>query len=164
MDYNSPNSPLWDFSPSPSGFSQLAEGDFLALLQKQFNPDLPTPNAYAAPHDVVDPSKITNLPTPAPPPPLSDDSSPSPPSTSDHLSSSRRQSTNSTAEQDTHELKRKASIDTLEEDSPNQKTCMYSPPQSSSRPQPLSSLSAKKSPSRRKSGPSQVCSVPISRR
>ena len=131
MDYNAATSPLWNFSQqSPPGFSQLAENDFLALFQKQFNPDLSTPNAYSIPHDGVDPSKITNLPPAAvPPPPLSDDSSPSPPSTNDLLSSSRRQSTNSTTEQETHELKRKASIDDMEEDNPSQKACVSSYPQ-----------------------------------
>jgi AP-1-like factor len=133
MDYTTPS--LWDFSRSPSGFNQLADNDFLALLQKQLNNPDPSPNPYPISHDGVDPSKITNLPTPAPPPPLSDDSSPSPPSTTDHASSSRRQSTNSTAEPDTHELKRKASIDAMEEESPSQK-------------------SSKKSPARRKSGTS----------
>jgi len=134
MDYNTPTSSLWDFSHSPSGFSQLADSDFLALLQKQFNPD--PSNAYAIPHDgVVDPSKITNLPAAVPPTPLSDDSSPSPPSTNDHLSSSRRLSTNSATEQDAHELKRKASLDAFEDDNPSQKA-------------------SKKSPSRRKPGTS----------
>ncbi|KAI9460208.1 hypothetical protein BJY52DRAFT_1263668 [Lactarius psammicola] len=122
MDYNTTSSPLWDFSQSPSAFSQLAENDFLALLQKQFDPDLFPANAYAIPHDGVDPSKISNLTTPAPPPPLSDDSSPSPPSTTDHVSSSRRQSTNSSNEQDSPELKRKASDDALDDESPNQKS------------------------------------------
>ncbi|KAH9046472.1 hypothetical protein EDB84DRAFT_1394614 [Lactarius hengduanensis] len=121
MDYNTSSSPLWDFPQSPSAFSQSAENDFLALLQKQFDPDLFPANAYAIPHDGVDPSKISNLTTPAPPPPLSDDSSPSPPSTIDHLSSSRRQSTNSGNEQDSPELKRKASDDALDDESPNQK-------------------------------------------
>ena len=122
MGYNSATSSLWDFPNSPSGFSQLAENDFLALLQKQFNPD--PSNAYAMPHDgVVDPSKITNLPAAVPPPPLSDDSSPSPPSTNDRLSSSRRLSTNSATEQDAHELKRKASVDAFEDDNPSQKAC-----------------------------------------
>ncbi|KAI9445490.1 hypothetical protein H4582DRAFT_1806591 [Lactarius indigo] len=144
MDYNTSSSPLWDFPQSPSAFSQLAENDFLALLQKQFDPDLFPANAFAIPHDGVDPSKISNLTTPAPPPPLSDDSSPSPPSTTDHLSSSRRQSTNSSNEQDSPELKRKASDDALDDESPNQKTCMLS--------------SAKKASSRRKSSgnPSQA--------
>ncbi|KAI9512317.1 hypothetical protein F5148DRAFT_1302936 [Russula earlei] len=139
MDYNTAASPFWDFSQSPSAtFPQLAENDLFALLQKQFNPEAQTPSPFPIPRDGVDPSKISNLPAPAPvpPSPLSDDSSPSPPSTTDHLTSSRRQSTNSTTEQDAHELKRKASIDDLEDDNPSQKT-------------------SKKAPSRRKSGPSQ---------
>jgi AP-1-like transcription factor len=121
MDYTTPS--LWDFTRSPSGLSQIQDNDFLALLQKQFNAEPSTPAAYPISHDGVDPSKISNLPVPAPPTPLSDESSPSPPSTTDHASSSRRQSTNSTAEQDGHELKRKASPDVMEEDSPNQKSC-----------------------------------------
>lgn len=122
MDYSTS---LWDFARSPSGFNQLPDNDFLALLEKQFNPDASTPDTFAVSHDGVDPSKITNLPAPAPLPPLSDDSSPSPPSTTDRASSSRRQSTNSAVEQDAHELKRKASPDDMEDDSPSQKSCMY---------------------------------------
>jgi len=124
MDYTTPS--LWDFTRSPSGLSQIQDNDFLALLHKQFNADsstTTTTSAYPISHDGVDPSKITNLPVPTPPTPLSDDSSPSPPSTTDHGSSSRRQSTNSTAEQDIHELKRKASLDFMEEESPSQKSC-----------------------------------------
>jgi AP-1-like factor len=122
MDYTTPS--LWDFTRSPSGFSQIQDNDFLALLQKQFNnPDSSAPAAYPISHDGVDPSKISNLPAPAPPTPLSDESSPSPPSITDHPSSSRRPSTNSTTEQDGHELKRKASADdVMEEESPNQKS------------------------------------------
>ena len=144
MDYNTTS---WDFSQSPSA-SQLAENDFLALFQKQFDPDLFAINAI--PHDGVDPTKISNLSAPAPPPPLSDDSSPSPPSTTDHLSSSRRQSTNSTNEQDSPELKRKASDDGLDDESPTQKTCMSSPTHMVSY-NPLRLSSAKKASSRRKS-------------
>lgn len=122
MDYNATS---WDFSQP--AFSQLAENDFLALLQKQFDPDLLPADAYAIPHNGVDPTKISSLTTPAPPPPLSDDSSPSPPSTTDRLSSSRRQSTNSNNEQDSPELKRKASDDGLDDENPNQKSCTFLP-------------------------------------
>ena len=120
MDYDATS---WDFSQSPSAFSQ---NDFLALLQKEFDPDLLAANVYPIPHDGVDPTKISNLTAPAPPPPLSDDSSPSPPSTTDHLSSSRRQSTNDSNEQDSPELKRKASDDGLDDESPL-KACMSFP-------------------------------------
>jgi AP-1-like transcription factor len=125
MDYTASSS-VWDF-PQSSAFPQLADNDFLALIQ-QLNPDLATnSNAFSIPHDGVDPSKITNLPAPAPPPPLSDDSSPSPPSLNEHESSSRRQSTTSTGGLEAHELKRKASTDGLEDDdSPNQKSCVSS--------------------------------------
>jgi AP-1-like factor len=140
MDYNSS---LWDFARPPSGFTQLPDSDFLALLEKQFNPDAATPDAFAVSHDGVDPSKITNLPAPAPLPPLSEDSSPSPPSTTDRASSSRRQSTNSAFEQDAHELKRKASPDDMEDDSPSQKSCMYCSVQIISRTDWGASLSQK---------------------
>jgi AP-1-like transcription factor len=134
MDYTTPS--LWDFTRSPSGFSQIQDNDFLSLLQKQFNnADPSTPDAFPISHDGVDPSKINNLPAPAPPTPLSDDSSPSPPSTTDHASSSRRQSTTSTVEQEGHELKRKASPDVMEEESPSQKSCSSSFFQCSHAPQ-----------------------------
>ncbi|KAN0121524.1 hypothetical protein V8E52_003420 [Russula decolorans] len=120
MDYTTPS--LWDFTRSPSALSQIQDNDFLALLQKQFNTDASTPSTYPISHDGVDPSKITNLPVPAPPTPLSDESSPSPPSTTEHASSSRRQSTNSSAEQDGQELKRKASPDFMEDENPSQKS------------------------------------------
>jgi AP-1-like factor len=121
MDYTTPS--LWDFTRTPSAFSQIQDDDFLALLQKQFNTDSSAPTTYSIPHDGVDPSKITDLSVAAPPTPLSDESSPSPPSLADHPSSSRRQSTNSTTEQDGHELKRKASLDAMDEESPSQKSC-----------------------------------------
>lgn len=125
MDYTTPS--LWDFTRSPSAFPQIQDNDFLALLQKQFNTESTSPpTTYPISHDGVDPSKISNLPAPAPAPPtpLSDESSPSPPSTTDHVSSSRRHSTNSTTEQDGHELKRKASPDDMmDEESPSQKSC-----------------------------------------
>jgi AP-1-like factor len=159
MDYNAPTSSLWDFSQSSSTFSQLAENDFIALFQKQFNPqftpDLSTSNPFPIPHDSVDPSKITNLASAAPPPPLSDESSPSPPSTTDRLSSSRRQSTNSAVEHDENELKRKASVDAFEEDNPSLKTCM-SLLVANHLTHPLRNRLAKKSPARRKSGSGQV--------
>ncbi|THH13203.1 hypothetical protein EW146_g6988 [Bondarzewia mesenterica] len=120
--------PLWDFSQTPTSFSQLGDDDFLALLQKQFESDAGNDhtnplNIPTIPHDGVDPSKLTRLPPPAPPPPLSDDSSsPSPPSvhSAQDSSSSRRQSgvyANSTAEAESEEhlLKRKASDDDLGE-------------------------------------------------
>jgi AP-1-like factor len=132
MDYTTPS--LWDFTRSPSALSQIQDNDFLALLQKQFNTDASTPSTYPISHDGVDPSKITNLPVPAPPTPLSDESSPSPPSTTEHASSSRRQSTNSSAEQDGQELKRKASPDFMEDENPSQKSCSSSFPHCSHAP------------------------------
>ncbi|KAI0040505.1 hypothetical protein FA95DRAFT_865223 [Auriscalpium vulgare] len=116
---NSFNQPLWDFSQSadPTSFSQLADDDFLALLQKQFTPDLGAGNlgALSLPHDGIDPSKISTMPLPVPPPPLSEDSSPSPPNMNDVASSSRRQSRSFSAEGGDEQLKRKASDDDFEE-------------------------------------------------
>ncbi|KAI0063146.1 hypothetical protein BV25DRAFT_1837876 [Artomyces pyxidatus] len=117
------NAPLWDFSQSPASFSQLADDDFLALLQKQFTPDVGASplGALSIPLGGVDPSKLTSMPLPVPPPPLSDDSSPSPPSMND-LGSSRRQSgTYSIHEGGDEQLKRKASDEDFEE-GPSHKT------------------------------------------
>ncbi|TFY57565.1 hypothetical protein EVG20_g8492 [Dentipellis fragilis] len=133
--------PLWDFSSNPHSLATLADDDFLALLQKQFTPDIGAtgvdPLAFS--HDGVDPTKLSNLPPPGPPPPLSDDSSPSPPSINE--SGSRRQSaiySNGVDSGDDH-LKRKASEEDFEE-GPSHKT---------------PHLAGKKGPARRKSGSNQ---------
>lgn len=68
------NNPLWDLSQATS-FSQIADDDFLALLQKQF----PTGNV-ATNYDYTDginPQNISRYSLPSLSPP-SDDSSPSP--------------------------------------------------------------------------------------
>ena len=111
--------PFWDFNQSPNSFSHLADDDFLALLQRQFPPDLTSSplNSFSIPHNAVAPTKLNNLPPTAPPPPLSDDSSPSPPSVNEP-SSSRRQSgvyNASPPGEIDDALKRKASEDDLEE-------------------------------------------------
>ena len=128
MDSFDSVAPLWDFSQAPTSFSQLGDDDFLALLQKQFNPDIGTTalNSLGSLHDGVDPSKLSNLPPPAPPPPLSDDSSPSPPSmhsVNDSISSCRQSGTYAAGDGDSddHALKRKASDEDLEE-GPSHKT------------------------------------------
>lgn len=69
------STPLWDLSHATS-FSQIADDDFLALLQKQF----PTGNA-ATNYDYTDginPQNISRYSLPSITPP-SEDSSPSPP-------------------------------------------------------------------------------------
>lgn len=109
--------PLWDFSQSdPSQFSTIPDDDFLALLSKQFGGDSsPLPDQgipFTLPDSAVDPSKLSNLPAPAPPPPLSDDSSPSPPSMNE--SDSRRHSAVYSEEREDG-LKRKASDEDFEE-------------------------------------------------
>jgi AP-1-like transcription factor len=102
------NPPLWDLSHA-SSFSQLADDDFLALLQKQF----PTDGAAANPSyvDAVNPQSISRYSIASMTPP-SEDSSPSPPNLND-----------GGANDDGADpaLKRKASDDSME-GGPSQKT------------------------------------------
>ena len=100
------NSPLWDLSHS-SSFSQLADDDFLALLQKQF-PTEPTPlNTHA---QAINPQNISRYSHPSMTPP-SEDSSPSPPNLNDLGND----------EASDPALKRKASDDSME-GGPSQKS------------------------------------------
>ncbi|KAH7884021.1 hypothetical protein F5I97DRAFT_1930229 [Phlebopus sp. FC_14] len=118
MDYQSISS-LWDLAQAPSQFSQLPDDDFLAFLQKQFPSSL-SELSGASPNDGnVNPQSIHKVPLPGLTPP-SDDSSPSPPSNNDSLS--RRQSVNSRGnDEGDSTLKRKASVNDLEE-GPSSKT------------------------------------------
>ncbi|KAI0321140.1 hypothetical protein OF83DRAFT_1081174 [Amylostereum chailletii] len=125
---NGYSQPLWDFSQAPATYSQLADDDFLALLQKQFSSEITPVTAIGIPHDGIDPAKLTTLSAP-PPPPLSTDSSPSPSSANDN---SRRESASFDSGPGEDALKRKASDEDLEE-GPSHKT-------------------SKKTPTRRKSG------------
>ncbi|TFY79827.1 hypothetical protein EWM64_g4189 [Hericium alpestre] len=130
------STPLWDFS-QPASLANLADDDFLALLQKQFTPDIGTTpvDPLTVTHNGIDPSKLTNYPIPAPPPPLSEDSSPSPPSVNGE--SSRRQSavySGPGSNEGDEPLKRKASEEDFEE-GPSHKA---------------PHLAGKKNPSRRK--------------
>lgn len=107
MDSYINHTPHW---PHTTSFNQLADDDFLALLQKQF----PTPNTVATFTDGVNPQNISHYSLPSITPP-SEDSSPSPPNMNgdDDLGDSV--------------LKRKASDEDLDE-SPNQKsqnTCKF---------------------------------------
>jgi AP-1-like factor len=104
--YSSEISPLWDLSQA-SSFSQLPDDDFLALLQKQFPSN---PGAFTADFSMngVNPQTISRYPLPSLTPP-SEDSSPSPP-----------QQSGSKSPEDEHDLKRKASDDSLDE-GPSQK-------------------------------------------
>jgi AP-1-like transcription factor len=94
------NPPLWDLSHA-SSFSQLADDDFLALLQKQF----PTEHSVSNPFpEAVNPQSISrySLATMTPP---SEDSSPSPPNLNDLTPND---------EATDPALKRKASHDSME--------------------------------------------------
>jgi AP-1-like transcription factor len=99
--------PLWDLSQATT-FSQLADDDFLALLQKQFpastSPTLNLGTEFAPPS--VDPNDISRFSLPSYNPP-SEDSSPSPPQ--NQASSSRQRSEDD--DEYRSDLKRKASID-----------------------------------------------------
>ncbi|KAJ7037455.1 hypothetical protein C8F04DRAFT_412038 [Mycena alexandri] len=109
MEAYADSSPLWDLSQA-SSFSQLPDDDFLALLQKQF-PSSNT-NPYAVDFGMgngVNPQTISRYSLPSLTPP-SEDSSPSPP-----------QQSGSKSPEDEHDLKRKASDDSLDEE-PSQKT------------------------------------------
>ncbi|KAJ7785663.1 hypothetical protein B0H16DRAFT_1048 [Mycena metata] len=102
-------SPLWDLSQA-SSFSSLPDDDFLALLQKQFPSN--NTNPYAVDFGMgngVNPQTISRYSLPSLTPP-SEDSSPSPP-----------QQSGSKSPDDEHDLKRKASDDSLDEE-PSQKT------------------------------------------
>ncbi|KAJ7139494.1 hypothetical protein C8R44DRAFT_606621 [Mycena epipterygia] len=108
MEAYSDMSPLWDLSQA-SSFTQLPDDDFLALLQKQF-PSTPGPfSADFGTTNGVNPQTISRYSLPSLTPP-SEDSSPSPP-----------QQSGSKSPEDEHDLKRKASDDSLDEE-PSQKS------------------------------------------
>jgi AP-1-like factor len=126
MNFES-STPLWDFSQSTdyNTLGHLGEEQFLELLQKQFSQEFNSGTPVTLTHEpVVDPSKLTSLPTPNPPPPLSTDSSPSPSSLNEHSATSRRQSRSFDADEPAH--KRKAIDDDDDdelEEGPSHKTC-----------------------------------------
>lgn len=101
------NTPLWDLSHA-SSFSQLADDDFLALLQKQF----PTGNVSVEGGftDGVNPQNISRYSLPSITPP-SEDSSPSPPNMNNDYEDG-----GDTA------LKRKASDDDFDDEGPSSKS------------------------------------------
>ena len=115
--------PLWDLSQANT-FSQLADDDFLALLQKQFpassSPTLNISGDFAT-HS-IDPQDISRFSLPGFTPP-SEDSSPSPPRNGDK----HRDDDDDDGYNDRSDLKRKASEDDLEEgpNSKTQHTCEY---------------------------------------
>ncbi|OJA13413.1 hypothetical protein AZE42_05945 [Rhizopogon vesiculosus] len=149
MEFPAINS-FWDLSQTPSQFSQLADDDFLALLQKQYPNTLPDINPTDTPG--VNPQSIQKHPLPGLTPP-SDESSPSPPSNNSiDGSRSRRHSTFSRGN-DSEEpaLKRKATDDAMQE-GPSTKNQHTADDQTASR---------KGSVSRRKSGGSTQVGGPV---
>ncbi|KAG6845288.1 hypothetical protein H0H87_011439 [Tephrocybe sp. NHM501043] len=100
------NTPLWDLTQA-TNFSQLADDDFLALLQKQFPSGLTQQDGTFV--DGVNPQNISrySLPTMTPP---SEDSSPSPPNMND------------SGVNDDPALKRKASEGDFDDESPSSKS------------------------------------------
>ncbi|KAF9019357.1 hypothetical protein BDZ89DRAFT_992594, partial [Hymenopellis radicata] len=147
--------PLWDLSQATT-FSQLADDDFLALLQKQFpastSPTLNLGTEFAPPS--VDPNDISRFSLPSYNPP-SEDSSPSPPQ--NQASSSRQRSEDD--DEYRSDLKRKASIDEddLEEgpSSKAQHTCKQRDTSSRAQSNPRRAAASNKkgsANSRRKSG------------
>lgn len=103
--------PPWDLSQATT-FSQLADEEFLALLQKQFptstSPTLTLSSDFAT---SVDPNDVSRYSMPSYNPP-SEDSSPSPPR------DSQQRDDDMSAERD---LKRKASIDDDLDEGPSSK-------------------------------------------
>ncbi|SJL05348.1 uncharacterized protein ARMOST_08715 [Armillaria ostoyae] len=110
--------PLWDLSQATT-FSQLADDDFLALLQKQF-PSATNPSGNLSGDFAVDPQSISRFSLPSLNPP-SEDSSPSPPRSAEAGSSMPAQDDDDSFVQGDTALKRKASDDDLEE-GPSQKS------------------------------------------
>ncbi|KAF5392563.1 hypothetical protein D9757_002110 [Collybiopsis confluens] len=116
--YPSSLAPLWDLGQA-TNFSQLADDDFLALLQKQFSSTAQTPDYHPAPFgNGVNPQNISQYALPSVTPP-SEDSSPSP-SAADN---SNKQSPEASILDDPTDsrLKRKASDEDLDEE-PSQKS------------------------------------------
>jgi AP-1-like factor len=97
--------PFWDISQTPMTLSQIADDDFLTLLQKQFPTDVQIPFDLSFPGynnpAVVNPQSLSDYPPPiSQPTPTSSDSGNSPIST-----------TNDT---DDRSLKRKASDERMD--------------------------------------------------
>jgi len=108
MDTYIDNTPLWDLSHA-SNFSQIADDDFLALLQKQFPTGVPQQDRAV---DAVNPQNISRYSLPSFTPP-SEDSSPSPPNLNNEQ--------NGSEDGGDSLLKRKASEDDFD-DAPNSKS------------------------------------------
>ncbi|KAK0207995.1 hypothetical protein DFS33DRAFT_1271363 [Desarmillaria ectypa] len=109
--------PLWDLSQATT-FSQLADDDFLALLQKQFPSATNPPNLSG--DFAVDPQSISRFSLPSLNPP-SEDSSPSPPRSGEPSSSMQTQDDDDSFVQGDTSMKRKASNEDFEE-GPSQKS------------------------------------------
>lgn len=98
MDPFSGAIPFWDISQTPNSISQLADDDFLALLQKQFPTDATNTFNVSFPgfnNEGVNPQSLSNFPfnIPNATPPSSDSSSSDSPPSAITEPASRRQST-----------------------------------------------------------------------
>lgn len=104
MEFNASSMPFWDVSQTPMSLSQIADEDFLTLLQKQFPTDVQIPFDLSFPGynnpAVVDPQSLSDYTHPIQLTPPSSDSGNSPVST-----------TNDT---DDRTLKRKASDERMD--------------------------------------------------
>jgi len=97
--------PFWDVSQTPMAISQIADDDFLALLQKQFPTDVQVPFDLSFPgynnNPAVDPQNLSDYTFPI--------SQPTPPS-----SDSGNSPVSVTNDNDDRSLKRKASDERMD--------------------------------------------------
>ena len=105
MEFNASSMPFWDVSQTPMSLSQIADEDFLSLLQKQFPTDVQIPFDLTFPGynnpTVVDPQNLSDYTLPiSQSTPTSSDSGNSPIST--------------TNDNDDRSLKRKASDERMD--------------------------------------------------
>lgn len=83
MEFNASSMPFWDISQTPMTLSQIADDDFLTLLQKQFPTDVQIPFDLSFPGynnpTVVNPQNLSDYAPPiSQPTPSSSDSGNSP--------------------------------------------------------------------------------------
>lgn len=136
MEFNASSMPFWDISQTPMTLSQIADDDFLTLLQKQFPADVQIPFDLSFPGynnpTVVNPQSLSDYAPPiSQPTPSSSDSGNSPGSTAN--------------DNDDRSLKRKASDERMDVEPASKTAHTASTTASSGNPN-------KKSSARRKSG------------
>lgn len=136
MEFNASSMPFWDISQTPMTLSQIADDDFLTLLQKQFPTDVQIPFDLSFPGynnpTVVNPQSLSDYAPPiSQPTPSSSDSGNSPGSTAN--------------DNDDRSLKRKASDERMDVEPASKTAHTASTTASSGNPN-------KKTSTRRKSG------------